>query len=87
VLAALRLNNHRDIPDVFWDAAAVLENVELWLSRPKLLRERLLPLGQREAEWRNMKVRDGGELVENKLEDKVVSLLEAVRVVLNEDSE
>jgi nuclear pore complex protein Nup188 len=32
VLAALRVNNSRDIPEVVWDAGAVLENVEFWLA-------------------------------------------------------
>ncbi|KAJ4292168.1 hypothetical protein N0V88_005797 [Collariella sp. IMI 366227] len=47
VLAALRANNTRDIPEVEgWDAAAVLENVEFWLVSRKVLRERLVPLGE-----------------------------------------
>ncbi len=43
-------------------------------------------MGQREAEWRNMKPRAPGGQVENKLEEKVVSLLEAVRTILSEGS-
>ncbi|KAL2124006.1 hypothetical protein VTJ04DRAFT_371 [Mycothermus thermophilus] len=55
VLAALRANNPRDIPEVTWDAAAALENVEFWLASRKVLRERLLPMGPRELEWRSQK--------------------------------
>lgn len=84
VLAALRVNNSRDIPEVSWDTGAVLENVEFWLTSRKVLRERLLPLGPRELEWRGIKAADGSGC-ENKLEEKVVSLLEGIRDVLVEE--
>ncbi|KAK4456020.1 nucleoporin subcomplex protein binding to Pom34-domain-containing protein [Podospora aff. communis PSN243] len=86
VLAVLRLNNQRDIPEIQWDAAAVLENVEFWLASRKVLRERLLPLGPRESDWRAMKASEGNGC-ENLLEEKVVVQLEAVRDVLSEDLE
>ncbi|KAK0646672.1 nucleoporin subcomplex protein binding to Pom34-domain-containing protein [Cercophora newfieldiana] len=86
VLAVLRLNNQRDIPEVQWDAATVLENVEFWLASRKVLRERLLPLGPRESDWRAMKASEGSGC-ENLLEEKVVVQLEAVRDVLSEDLE
>ena len=86
VLAALRLTNQRDIPEVRWDAAAVLENVEFWLRSRKVLRERLLPLSSRESEWRATKATDGSGC-ETLLEEKVVLQLEAVRDVLSEDLE
>jgi nuclear pore complex protein Nup188 len=89
VLAALRVNNSRDIPEVVWDSGAVLENVEFWLASRKVLRERLLPLGPREVEWRG--VRAGGEAAaggcENLLEEKAVGLLEGIRDVLGEEGE
>jgi nuclear pore complex protein Nup188 len=84
ILSALRINNNRDIPAVVWDSAAVLENVEFWLSSDRLLKERLLPLGSRELEWRGMKIGDKGS---NVLEDKIISQLEAVREVLSEEVE
>ena len=88
VLAAFRANNARDVPAVAWDGAAVLENVEFWLAGRKLLRERLLPLGPREVEWRAMAVGDGADgRAENRLEERVVAQLEAVRDVLSEDLE
>ncbi|KAK2606003.1 hypothetical protein QQS21_003629 [Conoideocrella luteorostrata] len=88
VLSALRANNNRDIPAVGWDATAVLENVEFWLSSKRLLKERLLPLGSRETEWRNTRRElgiAGGS--ENVLEEKLVSQLETVRDVLSEELE
>lgn len=87
VLAAFRANNSRDIPEVVgWDAGAVLENVEFWLTSRKVLRERLLPLGAREMEWRSQKP-VGGEAsgCENRLEEKAVGLLEGVRDVLADE--
>ncbi|KAG6038763.1 hypothetical protein E4U41_003719 [Claviceps citrina] len=88
VISALRANNNRDIPAIEWDAASVLENVEFWLSSKRLLKERLLPLGAREVDWRNTRrepgVADGGD---NMLEEKVVSQLETVRDVLSEELE
>ncbi|KAH6841107.1 nucleoporin subcomplex protein binding to Pom34-domain-containing protein [Chaetomium sp. MPI-CAGE-AT-0009] len=84
VLAALRAANARDIPEVVWDAGAVLENVEFWLASRKVLRERLLPLGPREAEWRAVKAGEGSGC-ENRLEEKAVGLLEGVRDVLAEE--
>lgn len=82
ILSGLRQNTHPDIPNVEWDAPAVLENIEFWLSSERLLKERLLPLGPREQEWRTMKP-DGME--DSLLETKVKSQLEAVREVLSEE--
>lgn len=83
ILAAFRANNNRDIPEVEWDAGVLLENVDFWLSGRKLLRERLLPLGQRELDWRNMKVGEEG----NVLEERAIAQLESVRDVLSADLE
>ncbi|KXX79017.1 hypothetical protein MMYC01_204302 [Madurella mycetomatis] len=88
VLAMLRLNNSRDIPEVSgWDAGVVLENVEFWLTSRKVLRERLLPLGHREMEWRGMPPVSDTSGCESRLEEKAVALLEGVRDVLAEEGE
>ncbi|ROT42839.1 hypothetical protein SODALDRAFT_288420 [Sodiomyces alkalinus F11] len=94
VIAALRVNNSRDIPGVQWDAASMLENVDFWLASRKLLKERLLPLGQREVEWRGMTTGNGngGATADeggpsNLLEARVISQLETARDVLSEDLE
>jgi len=84
VLAALRVNNSRDIPEVVWDSAGVMENVEFWLRSRKVLRERLLPLGPREVEWRGIKGSEGSGC-ETRLEEKAVGLLEGIRDVLAEE--
>ncbi|KAG6101238.1 hypothetical protein E4U30_002682 [Claviceps sp. LM220 group G6] len=88
VISALRANNNRDIPTIEWDAAGVLENVEFWLSSKRLLKERLLPLGPREMDWRNTRRKTGpADGSDNILEEKVVSQLETVRDVLSEELE
>ncbi|RBQ90816.1 hypothetical protein VDGD_05737 [Verticillium dahliae] len=89
VIGALRVNNNRDIPEVDWDAASLLENIDFWLSTRKLLKERLLPLGQREVEWRGAAIDAAGDerKPDNVLEAKVVAQMEAVRDVLMEDLE
>ncbi|KAK4216696.1 nucleoporin subcomplex protein binding to Pom34-domain-containing protein [Rhypophila decipiens] len=87
VLGVLRLNNTRDIPEVVWDSASVSENVEFWLGGRKILRERLLPLNGREVEWRAMRPNSEGSACENRLEEKAVLQLEAVRDVLAEEEE
>lgn len=87
ILAALRAGNSRDIPAVEWDASGLLENVDFWLSSRRLLKERLLPLGSREMEWRNTKVAAGEGGPDNLLEQKVISQLETVRDVLSEELE
>ncbi|KAI1451641.1 nucleoporin subcomplex protein binding to Pom34-domain-containing protein [Annulohypoxylon moriforme] len=89
VLGALRANNARDIPAVEWDSAGLIESVEFWIDRRKLLRERLVTLGPREAEWRSMPPSDRSRTkgLENKLEEKVIEQLELVRLVLSEGLE
>ncbi|GAP90039.2 putative Nup188p-like protein [Rosellinia necatrix] len=89
LLGALRANNARDIPAVEWDSAALLENVDWWIDHRKVLRERLVTLGPREAEWKSMPASDADKKrgSESVLETKVVEQLEFVRIVLNEGVE
>jgi nuclear pore complex protein Nup188 len=75
------LKGTMDIPEVKWDASGVLENVEFWLGSRALLRERLLPMGEREMEMRR-KSEDGAQGAVSKLEEKVVTELIGVRDVL-----
>lgn len=83
-LGALReANNARDLPELPpFEAGALLENVEFWLSSRKVLRERLMPLTAREQEWRATKPGDARSGCENKLEEKVVLQLALLRDVL-----
>jgi len=71
------LNGTMEIPELEWDASGVLENVEFWLSSRPLLKERLLPMGERELELR----RKGGPACSD-LEKKVLTELEGIKEVL-----
>jgi nuclear pore complex protein Nup188 len=77
-----KLRGAVDIPDVKWDAASVLENVDFWLGSKALLRERIVPMGEREVEM--LKKRSAGQNVVSKLEEKIVADLEGIRVVLSD---
>lgn len=84
-----------ELPPGCFDEQALLENVEFWLSRRAVLRERIVPLpGTREVEWAVTKPTTTGKQMvglgvaeppESLLEEKVVSLLELVRAVLSND--
>ncbi|KAI0555044.1 nucleoporin subcomplex protein binding to Pom34-domain-containing protein [Xylaria curta] len=89
VLGVLRINNARDIPSVEWDSAALLENVDWWIDHRNVLRERLVALSPREAEWKSMPASDADKKrgAESRLEAKVIDQLEFVRTVLNEGLE
>ncbi|CAJ2506309.1 Uu.00g004390.m01.CDS01 [Anthostomella pinea] len=89
VLGPLRTNNARDVPAVEWDSATLLENVEWWLDHRNTLRDRLVPLGPREAEWKTIAPSDWDKKrgCESRLEAKVVEQLDVVRTVLGEGLE
>ncbi|KAI0388689.1 nucleoporin subcomplex protein binding to Pom34-domain-containing protein [Xylariaceae sp. FL0594] len=89
VLRALRSNNARDIPVVEWDSNTLLENVDWWIDHRKVLRERLVALGPREAEWKTMPPSEAEKRrgCESRLEARIVDQLELVRAVLNNDLE
>jgi nuclear pore complex protein Nup188 len=73
-----------DIPEVKWDGAGVLENAEFWLSSKALLRERLLPMGERETEMVRQKLATGQ--IVSQLEKKVTTELKGIRDVLSGES-
>ena len=87
ILGALRANNKRDIAEVAWDASAVLEHVDFWLVTNKLLKERLMPIGQLEIDWTATPPQKPGEDGNNvsRLEERVVEQMQAVRIILNEE--
>ncbi|KAI1306610.1 nucleoporin subcomplex protein binding to Pom34-domain-containing protein [Xylaria venustula] len=86
VLGALRTNNVRDIPAVEWDSATLLENVDWWIDHRKVLRERLVALGPREAERKLIPASDADKRrgSESLLEATAVEQLEFVQIVLSE---
>ena len=70
-----------EIPEVKWDGGAVLENVEFWLSTRAVLRERVLPMGERDVAMVRQRY-DNGEF-KNKLEEKIVTEMLGIRAVLS----
>jgi nuclear pore complex protein Nup188 len=77
-----------EIPEVKWDAASVVENVEFWLGSRAVLRERILPMGIRDVELARKKVEQanvGSFKAVTKLEEKVVAELVGIRDVLSGD--
>lgn len=72
-----------EVPNLDFDRAGVREQVEGILRSRRNLRERILPVGEREAEW--AKVKGDGKVrdVESKLEERVVQEFEAALVCLS----
>lgn len=83
ILEVARAQRAREVPEVEWDGAGLLENVEYWLSSRRMLRERLIPLGARESEWRVTKSAVQG--CETLLEERAIRGLEGLRAILSED--
>jgi nuclear pore complex protein Nup188 len=78
-----------EIPEVKWDAASVVENVEFWLGSRAVLREKILPMGIRDVELARKKVEQsnvGSFKAVTKLEEKVVGELVGIRDVLSGDA-
>lgn len=75
------LKGTTEVPEVKWDAAGVLENAEFWLTSRALLRERILPMGEREVAMVKKKNAEGRAVSE--LENKVVIELMGIRDVLS----
>ncbi|KAL3428223.1 Nucleoporin NUP188 [Phlyctema vagabunda] len=72
-----------EIPEIQWDIAGVLENVDFWLSTRGVLRERILPMGKRELEMSKTKVEKSKIGATTRLEEAVVMELTGIRDVLS----
>ncbi|KAL9020002.1 MAG: hypothetical protein Q9185_002741 [Variospora sp. 1 TL-2023] len=59
-----------EILETGWERVRVREDVESWLQRRGVLRERIVAVGDREEGWVRMKAAGGGAV--NRLEEKVV---------------
>ncbi|KAI9648045.1 hypothetical protein NHQ30_002673 [Ciborinia camelliae] len=74
------------VPEVKWDLGAVAENVEFWLGSRAVLRERIIPMGDKDLEWKGKKIEAGkagamGCL--DQLEEKVVAEMMGIRDVIS----
>lgn len=77
--------NADEVPSLVFERAAVKEEVGSMMKARKTLRERILPVGEREAEWVQLKpaaaaTAAGGS--ESRLEEKIVAELEAALICL-----
>ncbi|TAQ84635.1 hypothetical protein B7494_g7043 [Chlorociboria aeruginascens] len=73
-----------EIPEVRWDAASIVENVEFWLGSRALLREKILPMGSRDVELANRKLQSGHESgAITVLEEKAVMEMTGIRDILS----
>ncbi|KAI9753145.1 MAG: 60S ribosomal protein L5 [Chaenotheca gracillima] len=63
-----------------WDAAEVKENVDIWLQGRRLLRERIVPIGEREAELLKTNPTGGAAHggCESRLEERIVVELNSI---------
>lgn len=68
-----------DVPVLEWDKENVKEDVESWLGRKGVLRERVVAMNEREVE---MVARTGSSEGGNELEDRVLGELESAGVCL-----
>lgn len=71
-----------EIPEVTWDNAGVLEDVEFWLASRHLLRERIVPLGPKEVDMSRQKSNATDLGCQNRLEERVVVELLGIRDIL-----
>ncbi|KAL8692568.1 MAG: hypothetical protein Q9218_002437 [Villophora microphyllina] len=78
-----------EIAEVAWERGRVREDVELWLQQKSALRERLVPVGEREEEWARMKpaAGTGAQGVGNRLEEKAIEEMGVLMMLLGEKEE
>ncbi|KAI5210307.1 hypothetical protein AUEXF2481DRAFT_104139 [Aureobasidium subglaciale EXF-2481] len=71
-----------EIPSLEFDRANAKEQVESILRTRRNLRERIMPVGERETEWARQKPTAATKDIENKLEERIVDEFEAALVCL-----
>lgn len=71
-----------EVPDVKWDAPAVLENVEFWLGARAILREKIVPMGVRDSELGKQKLGTLSYGAVTRLEERIVDELIGIRDIL-----
>ncbi|TVY42497.1 Nucleoporin [Lachnellula occidentalis] len=71
-----------EVPDVKWDAPAVLENVEFWLGARAILREKIVPMGVRDIELAKQKHGTLSHSAGARLEERIVDELIGIRDIL-----
>lgn len=75
-----------EIGEVKWERGRMREDVEMWLQQKGALRERLVPVGEREEGWGRMDAVKDGE-VGNRLEERAVEEMGVLMMLLAEREE
>jgi nuclear pore complex protein Nup188 len=71
-----------EIPSLEFDRVNAKEQVEAILRTRRNLRDRIMPVGERETEWARQKPAVAAKDIENKLEERVVDEFEAALICL-----
>jgi len=71
-----------EIAELQWDKAQIKEDLEGWLQGRGALRERLVPMNEREGEWVRQKPVKSTSDAENRLEEKVLEEMNSALVCL-----
>lgn len=72
-----------DISEPKWDRAQVKEDIENWMQRRALLRDKIVPISEKEEAWARQQPLKPGSDADNRLEEKVVGELNAVLMLLS----
>ncbi|KAL8952756.1 MAG: hypothetical protein Q9222_001341 [Ikaeria aurantiellina] len=77
-----------EIVEIGWNRVRVKEDVETWLQEKESLKERTVPIGEREEAWLRLKpTGDGKFKAANKLEEKAIEELELLMLLLGGSDE
>ena len=76
-----------EVPPVNWDRSGMEDDLKSWIQSPALLRQRLVPVGERELAMARTKPRDKESVAQSLLEEKVMSELQAALQALQRASE
>ena len=71
-----------EVAELRWDKVQVKEDLESWLQGRAALRERIVPMDEREGAWARDKPVHAGSGAENRLEEKVVEEMSSALMCL-----
>ncbi len=72
-----------DILEPKWDRVQIKEDIENWMQRRSLLRDKIVPINAKEEAWARQQPLHAGSGADNRLEEKVVGELNAVLMLLS----
>ncbi|KAB8304202.1 hypothetical protein EYC80_003620 [Monilinia laxa] len=81
-----QLQGIQAVPEVDWDLGAVGENIDFWLGSRAVLREKIVPMSDKDLEWRGKKIaaeKAGDMGCSDQLEKRVVAEMMGIRDVIS----